>query len=217
MSSLDCIPALRALSPVELEAVARDSRAVRFGAGTVIRPAGEQPSAVVLLLSGTVVATHTAPSGGEVWPDQWTGPAIVDKSAVLDSGAPSTGLVAITGVTARLLPRIRFLRLLDEQQSVRKHVLGQLARDAMATRRRLAQAVTLPAVAQVAAWLNAQDPADRVAWRGSQEQLARMLGLSRVTINRALTRLTAAGAVRLTGQGIVIADRGRLDFLSSDS
>ncbi|MEU8301174.1 Crp/Fnr family transcriptional regulator [Micromonospora sp. NPDC048909] len=217
MTSLDLIPALRALSPVELEAVARDSRAVRFGAGALIRPAGEQVSAVVLLLSGTVVATHAAPTGGEVWPDQWTGPAIVDKSAVLDGGRPSTGLVAITGVTARLLPRIRFLRLLDDEQSVRRHVLGQLARDAMASRRRLAQAVTLPAVARVAAWLNAQDPADRVAWRGSQEQLARMLGLSRVTINRALARLTAAGAVRLTEQGIVIDDRGRLDFLSNDS
>ncbi|MER7891676.1 Crp/Fnr family transcriptional regulator [Micromonospora sp. NPDC094482] len=217
MTSLDLIPALRALSPVELEAVARDSRAVRFGAGALIRPAGEQASAVVLLLSGTVVATHAAPTGVEVWPDQWTGPAIVDKSAVLDGGTPSTGLVAITGVTARLLPRIRFLRLLDDEQSVRRHVLGQLARDAMAGRQRLAQAVTLPAVARVAAWLNAQDPADRVAWRGSQEQLARMLGLSRVTINRALARLTAAGAVRLTEQGIVIDDRGRLDFLSNDS
>ncbi|MFI6265360.1 Crp/Fnr family transcriptional regulator [Micromonospora sp. NPDC051006] len=214
---MDLIPALRGLSTVELEAVARDSRAVRFGAGAMIRPAGEQANAVVLLLSGTVVATHTAPTGGEVWPEQWTGPAIVDKSAVLDGGTPSTGLVAITGVIARLLPRIRFLRLLDDEQSVRRHVLGQLARDAMASRRRLAQAVTLPAVAQVAAWLNAQDPADRVAWRGSQEQLARMLGLSRVTINRALARLTAAGAVRLTGQGIVIDDRGRLDFLSHDS
>nr|WP_230417251.1 helix-turn-helix domain-containing protein [Micromonospora tarapacensis] len=81
----------------------------------------------------------------------------------------------------------------------------------------LAQAVTLPAVAQVAAWLNAQDPSDRVAWRGSQEQLARMLGLSRVTVNRALARLTGVGAVRLTGQGIVVTDRRQLDLLSTNS
>lgn len=163
----------------------------------------------------TVVAAHAAPSGHEVWPEQWVGPAIVDT--VLDGGTPSTALVAITAVTTRLLPRIRFLPLLDEQQSVREHVLGQLARDVLASRRRLAQAVTLPAVAQVAAWLNAQNPADRVAWRGSQEQLARMLGLSRVTVNRALMRLTRAGAVRLTDQGIIIADRERLDFQPNGS
>jgi CRP/FNR family cyclic AMP-dependent transcriptional regulator len=164
-----------------------------------------------------VAATHVSPSGREVWLGHWVGPAIVDKPAVLDGGTPSAGLVAVTAVSVRLLPRDRFLRLLDEEQSVRDHVLGQLARDLLASRRRLAQAATLPAVAQVATWLNAQDPAGRVAWRGSQEQLARMLGLSRVTVNRALSRLTGAGAVRLTDQGIVVADRERLDFLSNNS
>ncbi|WP_213013286.1 Crp/Fnr family transcriptional regulator [Paractinoplanes toevensis] len=216
MTSVGFIPALRALPSAKLEAVDRDSHPARFRAGAVIRPAGERASAVVLLLSGTVVATHTQPCGGEVWPDRWTGPAIVDKAAVLDGETPSTGLAAITAVTARLLPRIRFMRLLDEEQSVREHVLGQLAKDVMASRQRLSQAVTLPAVAQLAAWLVAQNPTDRVAWRGSQEQLARMLGRSRVTINRALARLTDTGAVRVTDQGIVVVDRSRLDVFSND-
>jgi hypothetical protein len=90
-----------------------------------------------------------------------------------------------------------------------------LAADVTATQSRLAQAVTLPAVAQVAAWLQAQDPADRVAWRGSQEQLGRLLGLSRVTVNRALARLTGAGAVALTGKGVVVIDRERLGSWST--
>jgi CRP-like cAMP-binding protein len=100
---------------------------------------------------------------------------------------------------------------LEEERSVREHVLAQLARDAMTGRRRLAQAVTLPAVALVAVWLSEQNRDQRVAWRGSQEQLARVLGLSRVTVNRALARLTQAGAVELSARGIVIADRVRLD------
>ena len=187
-----------------------------FGAGAVIRPAGERANAVVLVLSGTVVAVQAGPTGREVWPQQWVGPAIADKPAVLDGGAASTGLLAATAVAVRLLPASDFLRLPHEQQSVREHVLRQLARDVMAGRRRLAQALTLPAAARIAAWLNAQDPADRVAWRGSQEQLARVLGLSRVTVNRALARLTGVGAVRLTSRGIVIADRERLDRLTAD-
>jgi CRP-like cAMP-binding protein len=215
MTSLGSIPALRGLLPPVLEAVARDSRAAEFGAGAVMRPAGEQARSVVLLLSGTVAAVHAGRSSNEVWPEQWVGPAIADKPAVLDGGVPPTGLVAVTAVAARLLPRDRFLRLLADEQSVREHVLGRLAGDVMAGRRRFAQAVTMPAAARVAAWLNGQDPADRVAWRGSQEQLARVLGLSRVTVNRALARLAAAGAVRLTAHGIVIADRGRLVDLSN--
>jgi len=78
----------------------------------------------------------------------------------------------------------------------------------MGSRRRFVQAVTRPAVAKVAVWLS--DQPRRVAWHGSQEQLAHVLGLSRVTTNRALARLVRAGAVELTGRGIVIADRTHL-------
>jgi CRP-like cAMP-binding protein len=145
-----------------------------------------------------------------VWTHQWTGPAIADKPATLDTGTPSTGLVAVTAVSARLLSRSGFLQLLDEQASVRSHVLGQLAGDVMAGRRRLAGAVTLPAVAQVAAWLYAREPAGRTVWRGSQEELARVLGLSRVTVNRALGRLAGAGVVAVTRHGVVVQDRERL-------
>lgn len=217
MSSLASIPALRALPPAALDAVVRDSRAVRLGADAVIRHAGDRPRAVVLLLSGTVVASYTGPSGAQVWPARWEGPAIVDKPSVLDGGKPLTGLVAKTECMARLLPRARFLRLLDEEESVRTHVLNRLAQDVLASRRRLAQAVTLPAVAQVAAWLNAHESAHTVAWRGSQEDLACVLGLSRVTVNRALARLARAGALRLTPRGIIIIDHQRLDLFSEGS
>jgi CRP/FNR family transcriptional regulator, cyclic AMP receptor protein len=214
MSSLPSIPAFRALSPAALDAVARDSKAVRLGADAVIRHAGDPPSTVVLLLSGTVVASYAGPSGIEVWPARWEGPAIVDKPSVLDGGKSLTGLVAKTECIARLLPRARFLRLLDEEESVRKHVLNRLAQDVLASQQRLTQAVTLSAVAQVAAWLNAHDRAHAVAWRGSQEDLARALGLSRVTVNRALARLADAGALRLTPHGIVISDHQRLGLFS---
>jgi CRP/FNR family transcriptional regulator, cyclic AMP receptor protein len=80
----------------------------------------------------------------------------------------------------------------------------------MTGRRRLAGAATLPAVARVAAWLHAQEPAGRIVWRGSQEELAWALGLSRVTVNRALGRLAGAGVVAVTRHGVVVQDRERL-------
>jgi CRP/FNR family cyclic AMP-dependent transcriptional regulator len=211
MSSLASIPALRVLTPTALEALTNQTLAVSFPAGAVLRPAREVARFVVFLLSGTVVATHGTSAGIAVWPERWIGPAIVDKPAVLDERPPSTGLMAMTAVSARLFPRADFVRLLEEEPLVRKHVLAQLAQDAMTGRRRLSQAATLPAVAQIAVWLNEQNGDQRVAWRGSQEQLARILGLSRVTVNRGLMRLAQAGAVRLTTRGIVIADQMRLD------
>jgi CRP/FNR family cyclic AMP-dependent transcriptional regulator len=49
-----------------------------------------------------------------------------------------------------------------------------------------------------------------------EDELARVLGLSRVTVNRALARLSQAGAVELTPYGILIADRTRLNTFAAD-
>ncbi|MCZ7436416.1 Crp/Fnr family transcriptional regulator [Micromonospora sp. WMMC241] len=210
MSSLGSIPALQALTPAVLDELAGRTRTAHFDAGAVLRPAGGVARHAVFLLSGTLVATHTSLGGVEAWPDRWVGPAIADKPATLAGGPSPTGLTALTAVAVRLLPRTGFLRLLDEQPTVRQHALAQMAREAVAVRSRLARAVTLPAAAQVAAWLSEQDRDPRFAWRGSQEQLARVLGLSRVTVNRALAHLSQAGAVALTARGIVVVDRERL-------
>jgi CRP-like cAMP-binding protein len=211
VTSLAAVPALRDLSPAALAAVAADARPARFAAGTVLRPAGTAAETVVLLLSGTAVATWTTAGGQEVWPARWTGPAIADKPAVLGGGVPETGLAAVTPVSVRLLSRRRFRRLLATEPTVRDHVLRHLAGDVADTRARLARAVALTATARVAAHLAAQPPAGGPAWRGSQEDLGRLLGLSRVTVNRALRRLAAAGAVATLPHGVTVTDRAALE------
>jgi hypothetical protein len=80
-------------------------------------------------------------------------------------GARSAGL---------LLSHDRFLGLLEDHEPVRRHVPRRLAADTLALRERLADA-TLPAVARVARW-----PLATGDWHGSQEDLARTLGLGRL-------------------------------------
>jgi len=156
-----------------------------------------------------VVSTHVDASGAEVWPARWEAPAIVDKPAAL---APAVGtLVATTACSGRRLPDATFLRLLDDEPAVRHHVLTRLATDAADLRRRLAETATVPAVGRVAAWLLATGAAPgEVAWRGSQEELGRSLGLSRVTVNRALRRLAHTSAIEITPRGIVLLDETQL-------
>jgi CRP/FNR family cyclic AMP-dependent transcriptional regulator len=201
MTTIAAIPALRDLPAAVLAEIGAGSREVRWRAGAVIRPAGETARGVVLLVSGTVAAVE-----GEVWTEHWDGPAIVDKAAVLSGGPQAVGLVAVTAVVGRLLPGERFLDLLAASGPVREHVLRRLARDVTAGRELAAQRAVQPAVARVAGWLLGRSVDGPVVWRGSQEQLGRLLGLSRVTVNRALGRLARAGAVRLTGRGVVVAD-----------
>ncbi|MEJ3746304.1 Crp/Fnr family transcriptional regulator [Actinomycetes bacterium KLBMP 9797] len=209
MTSVAAIPAFASLDGAALAELARHARPVRYCAGAVVRPAGTAPDSVLLLLSGTVVAAYAGPSGGELWPARWDGPAIVDKPAALGGPARSGGLLATAPCAGRLLSPHHFLRLLDAHEPVRRHVLNRLATDALALRERLAEATTLPAVARVARWLLATG-----AWHGSQDELARALGLSRVTVNRALGRLARAGAVRLTPGGVRVVDPARLTSFS---
>ncbi|MEV4540612.1 Crp/Fnr family transcriptional regulator [Micromonospora echinaurantiaca] len=210
MTAISDIPALRHADPATLRQLVRSSRPVRFPAGTVLRRAGE-PSPFLLLLTGTVVSRHVTPAGGEVWPARWTGPTIVDKPALLADTVPATDLLAVEAGTARLLPRADFRLLLDREEGVRAHVLRHLARDALAGRDRLATTTTQPTPVRVAAFLLAAGDA---GWRGSQEDLARVLGLSRVTVNRALRRLALTGAVRPGRRGVVVTDPCRLADLA---
>ncbi|MEH1128941.1 Crp/Fnr family transcriptional regulator [Micromonospora sp. CPCC 206061] len=210
MTSLATIPAFAALDARTLVALERESSPIRYAAGAVIRPAAGPAGPVILLLRGTIVTAYPAASGGQFWAGRWDGPSIVDKPAVLGGPALSGALLATTAVTGRALPTVPFLRLLDDEPRVRRHVLGKLAADALALQQRMADAVTLPAVARVARSLLAEG-----AWRGSQEDLGRALGLSRVTVNRALARLAAESAIRLTPGGVDVTNQARLSTFTT--
>lgn len=209
MTSLGTIPAFAALARETLGALSAVSRPVSYPPGSVIPRDG----AVLLLLGGVVVGAHSNAAGAEVWPARWEAPAIVDKPAAL---APAAGtLVAATACRGRRLPAEAFLRLLDDEPAVRHHVLARLAADTADLRQRLAETATVPALGRVAGWLLATGAGPgEVAWRGSQEALARLLGVSRVTVNRALRRLTRASAVAVTPRGVILLDPAQLESIS---
>lgn len=161
-------------------------------------------------------SVHVTPSGAEVWPSQWRGPVVVDKPSVLHGGVQVMDLVATTTCLGRWLPRDQFVSLLEREESVRAHVLDHLAREVLTQRARMVSN-TMPANTRVADWLLARhQDSDGVVWRGSQEELGHVLGLSRVTVNRVLQRFAQAGSVELTSRAVRVVNRRRLDrFLAA--
>ena len=88
--------------------------------------------------------------------------------------------------------------LVDSAPSARRHVLRVLADQARRQQRRFAATITLRTEARVAAWLLEEAGAAsdcRVTLSGTQESLADLLGVTRVTINRALRRLRRDGLI----------------------
>lgn len=184
----------------------------RYATGEVLRSAGQPAGRLLLLLAGRVSATTVTPAGGVVRYGAWAAPCALDKVAVIDGRGHTATLTALSPCEVRSLPREAFLALVDDAAAVRAHVLRVLAGQARAGQARFADAAGLPAGARLAGWLLAAaaraPEGGRIALPGSQQALADELGVSRVTVNRALARLRR--------DGIVACRRGEVAVLAPE-
>jgi CRP/FNR family transcriptional regulator, cyclic AMP receptor protein len=102
-----------------------------------------------------------------------------------------------------------FRALLCEQHQMREHVLRYLALQVGQARAAPAARATDPARTRLAHWpLTATGPGatPAIGLPAGQQGLAEELGLSRVTVNRALQQLARAGAIRLRPWAIIVLD-----------
>lgn len=201
------MPLLASLPEDRLRALWADSLPRRYRAGEVLRSAGDPAEHLLLLLRGRVSATVGTAAGRVVRFGEWTGPCALDKVAVIDGRGHTATLTGITACTVRSLPRTRFEELVDDVPSVRAHVLRLLADHARRQQDRFTDTATLPVQARLATWLLAQaaaSPQARVELPGTQQELADLLGTTRVTVNRILSRLRRDGLVEVTRRSVAV-------------
>ncbi|MBO8193461.1 Crp/Fnr family transcriptional regulator [Streptomyces oryzae] len=182
-------------------------------AGQQLRAVGDPATHLLLLLRGQVSATTTTGAGRVIRFGEWAAPCALDKVAVIDGAGHTATLTALTPCTVRSLPRDRFLGLVEDVAAVRAHVLRVLAGFARRQQQQLAATATLPAHARLSAWLLEQAaagpgatarPGCRVPLPGSQQDLADLLGVTRVTVNRALARLRRDGLIEVEGRTLTV-------------
>jgi CRP/FNR family transcriptional regulator len=163
----------------------------------VLSQEGDPAAELVLLLSGRVAATSVTADGQVVRHGAWARPCALDKTAVIDGRGHTATLTAETDVSVRLLPRAAFLTLMDDVAAVRGHVLRVLAGEARRQQERVMD-TRLSAEARLAAWLlRVADAQGVVPLPASQQRLAESLGLTRVTVNRALGALRRDGLIEI--------------------
>ncbi|MCI3245200.1 MULTISPECIES: Crp/Fnr family transcriptional regulator [Streptomyces] len=190
------VPLFAALPDDGLRRLWQASVPRRYDRGEVLRAQGEPAEHLLVLLDGRTAASATTSGGRVVRFGAWSGPCALDKVALLDGAGHTATFTALTPCAVRAVPRPRFMALLDDSTAVRAHVLRLLAAQARAQQHRLTDAATLPCEARLAAWLLDTATADgQVALDGSQRDLADLLGVTRVTINRALSRLRHDGLI----------------------
>lgn len=208
-SQLRQVPLLAALPEARLRSLWSTSLARDYAAGQIVRMAGAPADRLLVLLRGRICATTVTREGRVLRLGDWSAPCALDKVAVLDGRGHTATLTAVETSVVRSVSRTQFLDLVDDATSVRTHVFAVLA-DQVRRGHRMHATITLPADARVAAWLmdavttDAAHASTCVSLPGSQHALAELLGLYRVTVNRALNRLQREGLITLRRQSIDI-------------
>jgi CRP/FNR family transcriptional regulator, cyclic AMP receptor protein len=184
-----------------------------FTAGSVLLHQGAPTTHLLIMLDGQASAVVDHPGGDRSRYPLMAGPCVIDKAAVLAAGTYPATWMATTPGRALILSAPVFWTLLRQEPTVREHVLRYLARQVGHGRHALAARAAGTAVSRLAHWLWAASEsgaAPAVCLPAGQQGLAEELGLSRVTVNRALRQLARTGIISVRPRAIVVLDPAKL-------
>lgn len=168
----------------------------------VVATRGEPANHLIVVEKGTLTAVHETSAGHRRRLGEFPAPCAVDKAAVLDDRGHTATWLAATQTRLRLIPAAEFRALVDVP-SVRDHVFTHLATQLRQGQEDLVLTSYADATTRVAAWLVRAATA-RVVLPGAQQGLAETLGLTRVSVNRALRTLTEEGLVRVEPGAVLV-------------
>ena len=204
--TLRAVPLFRGLDEARLSSLLSRSAVRTVAARTPVALRGSPADHLLVVESGTLTGVRETADGRRLRLGEFPAPCTVDKAAVLGAGRYTATWLAAVRTRVRLLPAGELLALIDDVPAVRRHVVAHLARQLHDRQDDLVRASFGDTTARVAAWLASSDrgPGDRVILPGAQAGLAETLGVSRVSVNRALRTLTRAGLVRVEPGAVVI-------------
>ena len=175
---------------------------------------GDPGDYLVVIVRGSVKVTVTSPRGDEMLLVTRGPSEIVGELSVIDGGARSASVVALTPTTGIVIGRAPLIALMHRSPEL----LDVLLRSMGALVRRLTERATdlvfLDLAARVAKLLlreaegrsGEQRQGALVDLGLTQTELAQMVGASRPAVNRVLQSLAARGSISIDGHKIIIND-----------
>jgi CRP/FNR family cyclic AMP-dependent transcriptional regulator len=207
------VPMLAQISGERLRHLAAAHPVRRLTAGSVLLRQGTPATRLLIMLDGQTSAVVDHRSGDRSRYALMAGPCVIDKAAVLAAGTYPATWVATTPGRAVILSAPTFWALLRHQPPIREHVMRYLARQVGQSRDALATRATGTAASRLAHWLltaTASGATPTVSLPAGQQGLAEELGISRVTVNRALQHLARTGIISIRPRAIVLLNPAKL-------
>lgn len=188
------------------------AKVCRFRPGAALLSEHDQARSVLVLLSGWAKVTAAGAAGQEVMLNVCGPGDIVGESSAMDGGPRSGAVIAVDEVTALRLSVEQFARIIRAHPGistiVSRVITGRL-RNADTRRRRFAELPTAGRIAELLAELADRygvSTADGVVvdLRISQQDIAAMTSVSRVTAARTLRALREAGVITTARRRLTI-------------
>lgn len=208
------MPLLQLLPAGAVDELWRSSRPRCTPRGGTIVEQGASADRLIVLLAGRATSVADTAGGRSVLLGSWTAPAAMDKVATFSAGPHPGRIVAAEPTWWCVLPRETVEDLLDRHPDARRHAMSLVAEAARQARESFIMS-TRPSVSRLATWLLAAAEPGPIVIPRPQDQLAQRLGMTRVTLNRALHHLATAEVIALAGGEVTIQDRRRLQAIAN--
>ena len=206
---------LSALPPEGVEAFNRLSNVRRVAKGAPVYLKGDDPTEVYRVVSGRVRLCNVMYDGREVVTADFMQGDCFGEMGVIDGLPRVSDAVAMEDTELRVLSRSGFRRLLSDYPEVQSELLLTLCRRmrvlyAVNEEVHLSPKLRLARALHRLSFSHGSRDSDQVSVAVSQEELARMLSLSRQTVNRELSSLAREGLLKVSYGKVILLDLERL-------
>jgi CRP/FNR family cyclic AMP-dependent transcriptional regulator len=176
---------------------------------------GEEGDAMFVLLDGAVKLIVRSRDGEVMELHRHDAPATFGELAVLDGAPRSASAEAVERATLLVVTRRQLLHLLRDDEQVAEALLRTLGEIVRRTTRQVSDLAFLDLQGRVAAkLLDLVEPAQGRTRPITQDELARMVGGARQTVNQVLRSLQSRGIILAEGRSFVILDAEKLRRLA---
>ena len=206
------VPVFASLSETDRRSLAGRVRSRRFAASETLFHRGDPAAHLYVLISGSAKITLPDEYGKEAVIALLRPGEVFGELALFDDAPRSATVVSVGETECLLVSRDDFLSLLERAPQAMREVLKLLARTIRRSTTHVEDLVFLDVPSRVAkALLDLSDVGGSEAEIGiTQDDLAAMVGATRVSVNRVLASLEQRGIVKVARRRIAVLDRERL-------
>lgn len=188
----------------------------KYRAGQMVYLQGTRPERFYYLVSGSVRSFISTGGGEERVLAVHRSGDLMGEASFFDGCPRVTSAMALEDCLILTIDRGQLNAAFQRHPELALPMLQYLART-VRTLSGHVESASLPARQRVARWLLAQPPEEDGSLRATHEAIGQAVGLSRVTVSRALGELAGLGLAELGYRAVTVLDRDGLEALAFEA